>query len=743
MNRLRVGIIMGGRSIEREVSFNSGRTICDHLDTKEYELFPLFQAQNGNLYLLPWRFLHRGKIADFEHRIEREAEQISWSSLKQRIDFMFIALHGRFGEDGCLQGFLEVLKIPYFGSKVLASALGMNKHMQKHILAGAGIQTPKGISITPDEIEIYQNNPDLLERRLKTAGIHMPVIVKPQQEGSSLGVSKATTITDLLPAAINARSITQGVRQSVIIEEYIEGMEFSCIVITNYETESYVALSPTEVAIEKGRSFFDYEQKYMPGRAYKHTPARCSEKIQKAIQETAIATMKALNFTNIGRIDGFVQADETIVITDPNSFCGMSPSSYAFLQAAEHNLSHTDFINHLIKTELSNYKLHMFANEKDTMESSRTIPEQRLRVAVLLGGASNEREISLESGRNICYKLSPYKYQVTPIFVSQSLELYPIDQRQLVRNKTDEIFEDIQAKKSKPLEWDMLPQLFDFIFLGLHGGEGENGCIQGTLEMLGLPYNGSSVLASALCMNKYKANDFLRAQGFAVPASKLIYATEKELQISCPLPFPVIVKPYDDGCSVMVQRAETQKEFTCALQAIFDQGKDAALVEELVVGTEITIGVLGNQTPMALPPSESIATKGILSIEEKFLPGAGENQTPARLPERAIKRIQKTVEHIYKTIGCAGYVRMDCFYQQADQSPTKEERVVLLEINTLPALTPATCLFHQAAEMGIKPMELIDIIVELGLEAHMQKPKELSKTIPPNHSKENMQIAQQ
>lgn len=722
MNRLRVGIIMGGRSIEREVSFNSGRTICDHLDTQAYELIPLFQRQDGKLFILPWSFLHRGKISDFEHRLEQEAKTITWSSLKEKIDFMYIALHGRYGEDGSIQGFLEVLGIPYFGTKVLGSALGMNKHAQKQLLKNVGVTTPPSIRVQPYQTTEYQKNPKTLEASLKDACLSFPLIIKPEHEGSSLGVCKASNTKELLEKLPLAHQVTPNKPQAALIEEFITGMEFSCIVITDYKTGEFIALPPTEVEIENGRSIFDYEQKYMPGRAFKYTPARCSQEIQEKIKTTAIATMHALEFSNIGRIDGFVQQDDQIVITDPNSFCGMSPSSYAFLQAAEHDLSHTDFINHLIKTELSHYKLHTFSGEV-SMSEKNTKPNKKLHVGVLLGGASNEREISLESGRNVCYKLSPHKYEVTPIFVSQDLKLYPIQQKLLVRNKTDEIFSGIKALQIKPIEWDAL-QKFDFIFLGLHGGAGENGSIQGILEMLNIPYNGSPILASALCMNKYKTNDFLKTQEFAVPQSVLTEQKEwNEDTLKLPFDFPVIVKPHDDGCSVMVMKADNKKELNLAAKTIFDQNKTAFMIEEFITGTEVTVGVIGNKKAYALPPSESIASAGILSIEEKFLPGAGENQTPARLPHNAIALIKRTVEEIYQNIGCRGYVRMDCFYQNKEQSPNGKERVVLIEINTLPGLTPATCLFHQAAEIGIKPMEFIDLIVELGLAEHLENSK--------------------
>ena len=133
---------------------------------------------------------------------------------------------------------------------------------------------------------------------------------------------------------------------------------------------------------------------------------------------------------------------------------------------------------------------------------------------------------------------------------------------------------------------------------------------------------------------------------------------------------------------------------------------------------ELTVGVIGNTKPQALPPSQAICTGDILSIEEKFLPGAGENQTPAPLPTGTLTFVRKTIERAFESLNCKGYARIDCFYQSAFQSPTGNERLIILEVNTLPGLTPATCIFHQAAEMGMKPMEFIDRIIELGFEEH-------------------------
>lgn len=720
MAHLKVGVLMGGRSVEHEVSFNSGRTVCDHLDRTLFSVIPLYQTHTGLLYILPWQFLHRGKTSDFQHRLQTEAEPVSWDQLKVRIDFMFIATHGRYAEDGALQGMLEILNIPYLGSKTLASAISMDKIFQKQLLHHHGIAVAPGVVALAADIKA--KNYAIIVNNLEQQQSLGPWIVKPCKEGSSLGVSLVYDF-DSLPKALEHACFTDPhVAQDVLIEKKIEGMEFSCIILYDYRTATFMPLPPTEIEIEKGTEWYDYEQKYMPGRAIKHTPARCSKNLIKKIQTTCIKVMEILGFTTMGRIDGFLSADETVYIIDPNTLSGMAPASFLFREAAEIGMGHAQLINHLIKTELHAYGM---LEELAHQESNYKAMYNRKRIAVLMGGNSHEREISLESGRNVVYKLDTQKYEAIPIFVTESMELYRIPLAFLVRNATHEIASLVTYDMR--VGWSDLSSLADFVFIGLHGGHGENGEVQGALEMLGMPYNGSSVLASALCMNKYECNNFLRNEGFDVPKSMLIQEsvwrvdqTKTLDMVSNSMLFPLIVKPHDDGCSVMVQKVCDKNTLVKALELLFGSGKTAALVEEYIQGVELTVGVIGNDIVRALMPSQVVVAGEILSIEEKFLPGAGENQTPALLPQETLLFVRQTIEWAFKRVGCKGYARIDCFYQAARVSPTGKERVVIIEINTLPGLTPATCIFHQAAEDGQTPTEFIDTIITLGFQEYQQ-----------------------
>ncbi len=709
---IRVGVFLGGKSIEREVSFNSGRTVCDHLDTQIFQVIPIFQSVVGDLFILPWSFLYRGKIADFEHRLEKEAQKIVWDDLPGLIDFAYIAMHGKFAEDGRLQAVLELFKIPYLGTKIFGSALGMNKCLQNSYLKMHNIKTPQGFAMTVDQVN-HATLDDVLQL-MKEVEINFPVVVKPQAEGSSFGVFVVYSAENLLDTLKKSCFITSSTGQDIMIEEKLEGMEFNAILMTDYVTGEIFALPPTEIMLKDGCDIFDYHHKYMPGAANKRTPAQCSPQDLQRIKDTCVATMRALEFCNIARIDGFLTKDGDVVILDSNPISGMAPSSFVFRQAAEIGMGHGQVINHLIKTELKQYH----------MEKINSIQQivQKKRIAVLLGGPSNEKEISLESGRNVCYKLSDQKYEVIPIFVDSAMQLYKISQKLLVSTSTQEILANLD--KNMLVAWSDLKKNADFVFIALHGGPGENGIVQGTLEMLELPYNGPSVFASALCMDKYKTGNFLRSLGFDTPKSFLLSKDDfenknftelhsflKTIKYSC------IIKPHDDGCSVLVSAPKNQEEIFADLQNLF-QTKNFALIEERIVGMELTVGVLGNHNPQALAPSESLSRGNVLSSEEKFLPGAGENQTPARLALEDIALVKSVVRDAFVAMRCQGYSRIDCFFQNEMQSPTGKKRVVILECNTLPALTPATCLFHQAAEQGLRPMELLDQIIEFGFQAH-------------------------
>jgi len=338
MEKLRVGIILGGMSSENEVSLNSGRNVYDNLDRERYEPVPIFMDIKGGFWIIPWQLISQNTTVDISEHLEREARRISYEQLDDEIDFAFIALHGKYGDDGCIQGLLEILGIPYTGSGVLSSAIGMDKVMQQKILKGAGLDVPRSMVITEEAWQL--SKADMTHRIADTFGF--PCVTKPTREGSSIGVTLVRSEDDVADGMKNALEWDN----HVLIEEFLDGIEFSCIVIDGDDGPR--PLSLTEIRPQS--DYYTYDDKYMPGRCRKFTPPKnIPGEVMDAIRREVVKAYKALGFKSYGRIDGFYMEDGRILITDPNSSSGMAPSSFFFEQAAEAGMLPSMIITELIE----------------------------------------------------------------------------------------------------------------------------------------------------------------------------------------------------------------------------------------------------------------------------------------------------------------------------------------------------------------------------------------------------------
>lgn len=338
--KLKVGIIFGGNSSESEVSLAGGRNVYNNLDRALFEPVAIYWDKNFSFWKLPEILVIRNTTKEIEERLILKATKIKYEDLAKEIDLAFLVTHGKFGDDGCIQGLLELLKIPYTGSGVLGAALGMDKIMQRKLLVTSKrINIPAYLAVGKND---WKNNEQSIIKDIEKK-FGLPFVIKPSREGSTIGVRMIKK-----SATANA-DFRQSFKydNTLLIEPYLIGREFSCIVIGN--DNEIEALLPTET-IHQGE-IFTYDEKYLPGAANKVTPMDIDQKVIKEIQQQSILTYKILGCKDYARIDGFVlKEDNRILVTDPNSAAstGLCPSSWTWHQAAAAGYSVREFITKLI-----------------------------------------------------------------------------------------------------------------------------------------------------------------------------------------------------------------------------------------------------------------------------------------------------------------------------------------------------------------------------------------------------------
>ncbi|MBV9757944.1 MAG: D-alanine--D-alanine ligase, partial [Alphaproteobacteria bacterium] len=282
-----------------------------------------------------------------------------------------------------------------------------------------------------------------------------------------------------------------------------------------------------------------------------------------------------------------------------------------------------------------------------------------MRVAVLYGGISVEREVSLASGQQVIAALRDAGCDVLPVEVGPDLRAL------------------LAALSPRP----------DVVFNALHGRFGEDGTVQGLLDWLDIPYTHSGARASALAMDKLASRAVFAAAG--LPTAPGLVVPCAALEAADPMPRPFVVKPINEGSSVGVEILRTGDNRRAALAREWRFG-DAALVEEYIPGRELTVGVLGER---ALVVTEIAARAGFYDYEAKYAPGGSRHVLPARVHPDAYARTLELAVAAHRALGCRGATRVDFRYDDTRGEPG---RLVLLEVNTQPGLTPTSLLPEQA-----------------------------------------------
>ena len=320
MAKIKVGVVRGGPSSEYEVSLETGKAVLQALDRNRYEPIDVLIDKEG-----AW---HLSGIVVSPEKVFRV------------VDVIFNALHGEYGEDGMVQRLLERHAIKYTGSGTAASAVAMQKRLAREIFKLAGIHIPPTLIVKKgDDISIFAAE---AIRRMS-----LPLVVKPASRGSSIGVTHAKNIYELVLGMENAFRCDK----EVLVEKYIEGREATCALLEDFRGEKHYTFPVIEIIPPPKKSFFDYECKY-DGSTQEICPGRFSVDVRDKIQKAAIAAHASLGCRHYSRSDFIVSPDNKVYILELNTLPGLTSQSLAPKAAAAIGLEFPELLDHLITLAL-------------------------------------------------------------------------------------------------------------------------------------------------------------------------------------------------------------------------------------------------------------------------------------------------------------------------------------------------------------------------------------------------------
>lgn len=298
-----------------------------------------------------------------------------------------------------------------------------------------------------------------------------------------------------------------------------------------------------------------------------------------------------------------------------------------------------------------------------------------MKIAVLMGGTSAEREVSLSTGKAIIEALKRKGLKVISIDVDKDI-----------------------AKK-------LLKEKINLAFIALHGRGGEDGTIQGLLELLGIPYTGSGVLASALALNKAQAKKVFKFHGLPVPKFQVLKKEDPGSRIQdLKFPLPLVIKPAREGSTIGISIIHNKRDIKKAMEKAFRYDEEI-IIEEYIEGKEVTVGIVGDE---ALPVIEIRPKDAFYTYEAKYIKGLTDFIIPARLSKRVYSQVQRIALTAYHALGCRHFARVDMIVN-------KKNKPYLLELNTIPGMTATSLLPQAAAKRGISFDNLVLKILEMAL----------------------------
>jgi D-alanine-D-alanine ligase len=370
--KIRVAVIFGGRGPEHAVSCMGGGNVLGAIDRDRYEVVPVGITRDGRWVLAadePARLgIRGGELPSVEAVAEPGSQVVPWADrrpvtarapgqiphLLGEVDVVVPILHGPFGEDGTIQGLLEMAGVPYVGAGVLASAVGMDKEYMKIIFQARGLPVGPHVVVRerdwPPEAADSSGAADHERKRVLDAITELgwPLFVKPARGGSSIGTSKARDMTELEAAIETAREHDP----KVIVEAAIEGREIECSVLEGLEGAPPDTSLPGQLTIEGGQEFFDFEAKYLDEASGMVIPAPIPAEHRQEIRRMAALAFEAVSCEGLARVDFFYTPDGQILINEINTIPGLAPTSYFQRMWTASGLAFPQVLDRLLQTAL-------------------------------------------------------------------------------------------------------------------------------------------------------------------------------------------------------------------------------------------------------------------------------------------------------------------------------------------------------------------------------------------------------
>lgn len=350
MSKIKVGVIFGGQSTEHDVSVVSGSSVIKNLNKEKYEIYPIYISEKGEWfhYIKPAQDIDIFEIGEQPKELEKISNE--FETLKKQ-DIIFPVLHGLYGEDGTIQGLLELLKVPYVGCKVLASGICMDKVYAKMIFEKANINQAKAVVVNAKNGYTYVDEElnhisTTIEEICKIVNekLKYPVFVKPSNSGSSVGVSKAENDEELKNSIQEAAKYDK----EILIEQGINGKEIECAVLGMDDVKASCVGQ-----ILSADEFYDYDSKYKNAESKTIIPADVSKEISEKIRKTAIKAFKAVKGNGLARVDFFVDKEtDEIYLNEINTMPGFTNISMYPKLWENCGLTYSELLDILIEQEL-------------------------------------------------------------------------------------------------------------------------------------------------------------------------------------------------------------------------------------------------------------------------------------------------------------------------------------------------------------------------------------------------------